>query len=155
MDTVTNWISAGSSFGTTIIAVVAAWVGLATFKSQRTTSDITLALDIFKEINRYWDRLSAEKDSGSYQYNMGQILVQFEIAAGLFNEKTLSGKANIILGDHIVEVFTLLSSSADGKMLLSQCASSPTTYVELRKFMSERMPQALVSLDFKDALASE
>jgi hypothetical protein len=144
---IADWIGAASTLVAALIAAVAAWIGLRAYKDQRTTSDVGLALSIFGEINHYWDRLS--EDSGKYEYNMGQILAQFEIAAALFNNRILTKDANVILADHIVEVFTQLNSTTEGETLIERCCSSPSTFKELRSFVNERMPQALNSLDFK------
>jgi len=143
-----EWLEALSTFAGAAVALVAAWVGLKTFRNQRAASDVQLALGIFAEINRYWDRLS--ENSGSYQYNMGQILAQFEIAAGLFNNKILEEKAAIILADHIVEIFCQIKDSPDGAALLEQCKSSEATFSELKKFINKRAPQALNALKFID-----
>lgn len=145
---ITDWIGALSSFGATAVAVVAAWIGLRTFRNQKTVSDVQVALQIFGEINRYWDRIIS--GDGSYDYNMGQILAQFEIGAGLFNRNALTKDASVILGDHIIEVFTQIQSSPEGKGLLARCCSSNTTFVELFKFIRRRMPQALNVLDFNN-----
>jgi hypothetical protein len=127
---------------------VAAWVGLRTFRSQRTASDVQLALGIFGEINRYWDRISDK--SGSYEFNIGQILAQFEIAAGLFNRSVLTKEATDILGDHIVEVFTHIRTSPGGEGLIEQCRSSHSTFSELNKFIKKKMPQALNAIAFRE-----
>jgi len=140
MPSATDWISAISSLLAASVAGYAGWVGLATFKRQRTTSDIDFAFKIFGEINRYWDRIT---DGSSYDYNMGQILAHFEIASSLFNHQILSTDANSILRDHIIEVFTLIQSSDGGRLLLDRCGSSDSTFLELRKFAREHMPQAL------------
>ena len=136
-----------STFGGAAVALVAAGVGLRTFRSQRVVSDVQLALSIFSEINRYWDRLS--ENLGSYEYNMGQILAQFEVAATLFNKRVLAEKASTILGDHIVEVFSQIKASPEGDALLERCKSADSTFVELHIFIRERMPQALNALEFR------
>jgi len=148
MSSAADWVSAASAAVTTIIAGVAAWVGLWTFRNQRTASDVGLALSIFGEINRYWDRLSA--NSAEYDYNMGQILAQFEIAAGLFNRGVLTSDAEAILADHIVEVFSQIMSSSSGEELLKRCCSATTTFQELQNFIRKKMPQALNSLEFRN-----
>lgn len=150
MPSATDWISASSSLLAASVAGYAAWVGLATFKRQRTTSDIDFAFKIFTEINRYWDRIT---DNQSNDYNMGQILAHFEIAASLFNRRILSTDANSILRDHIVEVFTLIQSSDGGKSLLDRCGSSESTFLELTKFARENMPQALSVQKFHEQKA--
>jgi len=129
-----------------VVAVIAAWIGLKTFKSQRTVSDIQLAISIFNEINRYWDRIG--DGIGTYQFNMGQILAHCEIGADLFNRNALTKDASGFLGDHIVEIFTMIRSSPEGRALIDQCCSSPTTFEQLQKFVRDRMPQALSALDF-------
>lgn len=141
-----DWIAALSTLAAAVIAGIAAGVGLKTFRSQRTASDVQMALGIFNEINRYWDRLSEQPNN--YEYNMGQILAQFEIASGLFNKNILTDDATLILGDHIVEVFSQISMSPDGIRLLETCQSSHSTFQELKKFIRDRMPQALNTADF-------
>ncbi|WP_156359408.1 hypothetical protein [Sphingomonas sp. Leaf242] len=148
MASATDWILASSSLLAAGVAGYAAWVGLATFKRQRTASDVDLAFRIFVEINRYWDRLSSDRQL--YEYNMGQILAHFEIAAALFNRNILSTNAPSILGDHIVEVFTQIQASDAGKSLIAQCCSSDSTFSELIKFVRNRMPQALSSYGFQE-----
>lgn len=147
MASAADWIAAMSTMVGAITAIVAAWIGLDTFKSQRTASDVNVALNIFNEINRYWDRHSS--DPADYSYNMGQILAQFEIAASMFNSKILSSNATQFLGDHIVEVFSQLRSSLQGEELIMRCCSSDKTFVELQKFVKARMPQALNALEFR------
>lgn len=107
-----------------------------------------MALGIFNEINRYWDRIT--DNLGSFDYNIGQILVQFETAAGLFNRNVLTKDATDILGDHIVEVFTQIQASPEGKGLLDRCRSSGTTFSELTKFSRQRLPQALSALAYTE-----
>lgn len=107
-----------------------------------------LAVSLFNEINRYWDRLV---DTGDYKYNMGQILSYFEIACSLFNRGILTKSANLVLEDHIVEVFTQIQSDTGGQAFIRECLSSPTTFSELKTFFKGRMPQALNAMSFSDA----
>ena len=144
-----DWLSFAANATTAGVALYAAAVGLKTFNSQRTSTDVSLSLTIFAEINRYWDQLS--KDASDYDYNMGQILAQFEIASGLFNRGVLTNQATLILGDHIVEVFTQLRASSDGQDLIDRCCSSDTTFEELKRFAASRMPQALNVAQFRAA----
>ncbi|MCW2393156.1 hypothetical protein [Sphingobium sp. B11D3A] len=138
---ITDWVTAFSSGATAVIAFVAAWMGIRTFRHQRTSYDVSMALEIFSEINRYWDRIS--ENNSEYQYNIGQILSYFEIACSLFNKNILTKDAKDVLGDHIIEVFTGLQTSEHGKNFINSCRSSRTTFSELRKFANENFPQAL------------
>jgi hypothetical protein len=146
--TAPDWISAFSAAIGVLIAGIAAWFGLRTFQHQKTSNDIALALSIFAEINRYWDRISSS--DADQDYNYGQILVYFEIACALFNRKMLASDANAILGDHIVEVFSILQSTDSGREIIRKCRSSDTTFAELEKFGKKRFPQALKALAFAD-----
>lgn len=145
---ITDWITAASSLLTAVVAVAAGGIGIKTFWHQRTAHDVGMAVQIFMEINRYWDRLC--EPGCDYKYNIGQVLSYFEIACGLFNRNTLTKDAPNILGDHILEVFTSIQTSPHGKELLDSCRSSPTTFAELRKFADKRFPQALVVQAFSD-----
>jgi hypothetical protein len=139
LGSIPDWIAAIAAVITTLIA---SWIGFTTFRQQRTSADITLAFSIFSAINCYWDRLVDDTHSRSYKYNMGQILTQFELAAGLFNNKTLSNKALPILKDHIIEVFSSLEHSTDGEKILDACRSSADTFKELRNFAKRHMPSS-------------
>lgn len=146
LPTAPDWISAISAACGVVIAAVAAWFGLKTFRHQKTTNDVSLALGIFQDINRYWDRI-ASKD-GDQEYNYGQILAYFEIACALFNRSILSSHANAILGDHIVEVFMVLQSTEGGKEIIQRCRSADSTFVELEKFGRKRSSQGLTTINF-------
>jgi hypothetical protein len=141
-----DWIAAVAAV---VTAAVAIKLGFQTFQHQRTTADVQLALSLFERINVYWDRLTDSK-SANYQYDMGQILAQFELAAMLFNTKTLSGGALPILKDHIVEVFTALQLSDEGQKIIGLCKSSPDTFSELTKFSRQHMPTALRVLGYSE-----
>lgn len=112
--------------------------------------DVQVALEIFAKINSYWDRLT-DSSSTHYQYDMGQILAHFELAAMLFNRETLSKDALPILKDHIIEVFTSLQTSVDGRRIIELCRSSPDTFKELTAFARDHMPTALRVLQFADS----
>jgi hypothetical protein len=146
---VADWITAGAATSTAAIAYYAARTGLATFRHQRTSFDVQMALGIFESINRYWDRLAS--DTKHYTYNMGQILAQFEVAAALFNNGVLTKTAEPILKDHIVEVFARLISTDEGKRTISECSSSPDTFKELRRFLADHAPTALNALTFAES----
>lgn len=105
-----------------------------------------LALSLFADINRYWDRIVDEK--GDHKYNYGQILAQFETAAALFNRKILGNEGQIVLKDHIVEVWLSLSSSEHGKELIEQCRSASATFTELESFFKIHQPTALLADKF-------
>ncbi len=124
----------------------AAVVGLRTLSAHRTANDVSTALTIFSEINRYWDCL-AQPDC-DFKYNIGQVLTHFEIASALFNKNVLTETASVILADHMVEVFTTLQVSENGARLIEQCRSAETTFDELRMFAGKRFPQALNTLAF-------
>lgn len=143
-----DWFSASAAIIGAITAVVAAYVGLRTFRHQQTTNDVTLALDIFGQINRYWDR-AAEPGGGS-NYNFGQILAYFEVAAALFNDGVLATQANKILKDHIVEVFSNFQINQSGQKLLDYCKSADTTLDELHKFARANFPEALLAQAFSE-----
>lgn len=128
--------------------MVAAWLGLRTFFHQRTSNDVSLALSLFAEINRYWDRISTGE--GEVEYNYGQILAYFEVACALFNRKILTSDANSILGDHIVEVFATLQASERGREIIKRCRSSNSTFSELERFGKLRFSQALQTLAFAE-----
>lgn len=145
MSTASDWISAVATLCATGIAGAAAWFGLRTFAHQRTVNDVQMAVGIFNQINHYWDRLI---DSKNYDYNMGQILSYFEIACSLFNRNILTDSANLVLGDHIVEVFTQIIADEKGRKFIDRCLSSPNTFSELKCFFRRRMPQALNSMAF-------
>jgi hypothetical protein len=136
METAPDWISAISSLVAALTALIAIIIGVNTLAHQKVTADIQLAHGLFSEINRYWDRIS--DTNTNREYNMGQILVQFEIGAGLFNREVLSESASLILGDHIVEVLTQLARAEGGQVLMERCCSSNTTFVELNKFIAKR-----------------
>ena len=138
-----DWLSAISSTSTLCLA---AYLGRTTFKQQQTSSDISLAVDLFSHINRYWDRITDDKGGAGYIYNMGQVLTHFELAALLFNTKSLSSCALPVLKDHTVEVFTSFQTSEDGESLIKVCQSSPDTFKELRAFASLYMPCAAAVL---------
>jgi hypothetical protein len=144
-----EWSSALSAATGVLIAGIAAWFGLRTFRNQKTSNDVTLALGIFGEINRYWDRISASE--GGQEYNYGQILAYFEVACALFNRKILASEANAILGDHIVEVFSILEATENGREIIKKCRSSDSTFEELEKFGKKRFPQALKTLAFANS----
>lgn len=144
-----DWFTATAALCTAAIAYNAARTGLATFRHQRTSFDVQMALGIFDNINRYWDRLAS--DGEHYTYNMGQILAQFEVAAALFNNGVLTKTAEPILKDHIVEVFVQLISTDEGKRTVSQCSSSPDTFKELRRFLAAHAPTALRALTFQES----
>lgn len=148
LGSVADWVTAAAAVGTVGIAGYAAYMGLATFRHQRTSFDVQMAIGIFESINRYWDRLAS--DSEHYTYNMGQILAQFEVAAALFNNGVLTRTAEPILKDHIVEVFVRLISNEDGRRTISECSSSPDTFKELRKFLADHAPTALRALSFQE-----
>jgi hypothetical protein len=144
-----EWLASGAAVSGAIVAVIAAWVGLRTFLHQRTSNDVALALSLFAEINRYWDRISLAQ--GEAEYNYGQILAYFEIACALFNKNILSSDANSILGDHIVEVFAVLQASENGRAIIKTCKSSSSTFSELEKFGKSRFSQALQTLAFEES----
>jgi hypothetical protein len=133
-----DWLAALASL---VTAGIAAWVGLRTYEQQRTSSDVKLALEIFETINRYWDRLV---DSGHPRYEHGQILSQFELAATLFNNRTLSPKALPILENHIIEVFNSYKSSEDGQQLIRELKTSNHTFAELEKFLADHVRELRV-----------
>jgi hypothetical protein len=140
----TEWISAISSAAVAVITALTAWFGLKAFHYQRTSSDVLLALSIFSSINSYWDRIKDNKGE-TYSYDMGQIFTQFEIASKLFNDTVLSKDALHILKDHIIEVYTAIQSSEDGPKFIESCISSPTTFDELKKFLKQHFPTALLA----------
>lgn len=150
---VPDWLSFLANLITVSIAFYAAFIGLRTLRNQLTSSDVSLSIELFKEINRYWDLLSEKGEK--YDYLMGQILAHFEIAAGLFNRGVLTEQARLILGDHIIEVFSRLKMSSDGEALIDQCCSSPTTFEELKKFASARMPSALNAIQFQQGRSDQ
>ena len=143
-----DWISAVSTLCGIGVAAYGGWIALNTYKHQIETSDVQLALKIFDEINRYWDRIV--DGSGAYSYNSGQILAQFEIASGLFNDELLHASAQKILADHIVEVFTAWQADEVGKKLIRDCYSSKDTFIELHKFARSKFPKALLADAFGD-----
>lgn len=144
--TLTDWLSVIIASVGIAIAAWAAFVGLRTFQHQQTTNDVSLALTIFEQINRYWDR--ADEEFGNRNYNFGQILAYFEVASGLFNDKVLTEQARKILKDHIVEVFASLQSSEAGRDLLEHCRSSGNTFSELNKLAKTHFPEALLAQAF-------
>lgn len=147
-----DWVAAAAALTTAGIAAYAGYLGIRTFQHQRTSFDIQLALGIFDTINRYWDRLTDTK-SANYDYDMGQILAQFEVAASLFNHDILTKSALPILKDHIVEIFSSIAVSTDGPRLLQACCSSPETFKELRTFLKKHTPTALNAMAFRDDMA--
>jgi hypothetical protein len=149
-DSVTDWIAALATLAGACAAGYGAYFGITTFRHQRTVNDVSLALSIFGEINRYWDRITDSR-AEDHDYNMGQILAQFEIAAALFNQEILTNTALPILKDHIIEVFSSITTDTYGKELLGRCASSPETFVELRKFSRSHMPTALRFLQHEES----
>jgi hypothetical protein len=144
-----DWLGAGSAVVGVAIAALVAWQGLRAFLHQRTTNDVALALSLFAEINRYWDRISSRE--GDAEYNYGQILAYFEVACALFNRQILTTAANSILSDHIVEVFSILQTSEGGKEILRRCRSADSTFSEIEKFGKLKFPQALRAVAFAEA----
>lgn len=142
-----DWVSALAGLVGAFTAVIATTVGLNTFRHQQTTNDVVLALAIFEQINRYWDR--ADEHGGS-NYIFGQILAYFEVAASLFNDGILTKQASKILRDHIIEVFTSLQTSNAGREVIEHCRSSGTTFDELQKFAKTHFPRALLAQAFSD-----
>jgi hypothetical protein len=142
-----EWISAGAGVVTAFIAAFTAWFGIKIFKHQRTSSDVQMALGIFTTINFYWDRIT-DSDGANYKYDMGQIFAQFETAAKLFNDDILTKDALPILKDHIVEVYTNIQSTNEGKDFINSCISSPTTFKELKEFLKCHFPTALLAQQY-------
>jgi hypothetical protein len=150
---VLEWVSAIASLATAGIAAFTAIFGIKIFQHQRTSSDVQVALGIFATVNFYWDRIT-DNDGTNYQYNMGQIFAQFETAARLFNDDILTKNALPILKDHIVEVYTFVQSTPEGKEFINSCKSSQTTFKELRKFLKIHFPTALLAQQYLN-LASD
>jgi hypothetical protein len=142
-----DWLSAIANLITAAIAAFTAWFGIRIFKHQRTSADVQLALGIFSSINLYWDRITDTKAT-NYQYDMGQIFAQFETAARLFNDSILTADALPILKDHIIEVYTNVQSTDEGRNFIQNCMSSPTTFEDLRKFLRTHLPTALLAQQF-------
>jgi hypothetical protein len=142
-----DWLSALANVAMAITAAFTARFGIRIFQHQRTSSDVEMALGIFATINGYWDRIS-DNNSQNYTYDMGQIFAQFEIAARLFNDSILTKDALPILKDHIVEVYGNIQSSEAGKGFIENCTSSPSTFVELKKFLNSHFPTALLARQF-------
>lgn len=149
---ITDWIEALSTLVAAATAVSAGYLGIRTFQHQRTSNDVQLALGIFSDINGYWDRI-VDSESRHYEYDVGQILAQFEVAASLFNKAILTKDALPILKDHIVESFTHIKMSDEGKGIVQACQSSPTTFEELNKFLKKHLPTALNAASFREGLA--
>ncbi len=112
-----------------------------------------MALGIFATVNFYWDRIT-DSEGTNYQYDMGQIFAQFETAARLFNDDILTKTALPILKDHIVEVYTFVQSTPEGKVFINSCESSHTTFEELRKFLKIHLPTALLAQQYSKLVAS-
>ncbi|RYZ78828.1 MAG: hypothetical protein EOP06_28340 [Proteobacteria bacterium] len=146
MATLPDWISAIAAVvglpGVAISIIIAARA----FRKQASSSDIQTAYDIFKEINRYWDLIALEEKK--FNYCCGQILSQFEIAASLINNGRMSSDADMVLKDHIIEVFTQLQMDENGKKVIESCLSSKETFCELKKFAKRYQPQALAFMGF-------
>lgn len=152
-----NYITAACTLIATITAVAGTIVALRTFAHQRTANDISLAMQVFSEINQYWSRISEldPKDIkyiDKYEYNMGQILTYFEISCAMFNKKILTKDASDVLSDHIIEVFSQLESTDNGMRLISKCVSSDETFCELKKFAKCNFPKALKASTFGQKL---
>lgn len=147
-----DWVAALANVVTVGVAAFAAYYGVRTFQHQRTSNDVQLALGIFDVINRYWDRLIDSKGA-NYDYDMGQILAQFETAAMLFNRKVLTNDALPILKDHIVEVFGSLVTNDEGGKLIQACCSSPDTFKELKTFFKDHTSTALNAISFQQKLS--
>lgn len=145
---VPDWLSSITSIITAVVAGVAAYYGIRTFQHQRTSYDVSLSLDIFRDINGYWNRIT--EDPSSYDYNIGKILAHFELAATLFNKRVLTKNALPILKDHIIEVFTRLSMDENAKRLIDSCCSSRGTFSELQAFLKTHLPTALAALEFQN-----
>jgi hypothetical protein len=79
---------------------------------------------------------------------MGQIFAQFETAARLFNDSILTADALPILKDHIIEVYTNVQSTDEGRAFIQNCMSSPTTFEDLRNFLRTHLPTALLAQQF-------
>lgn len=92
-----------------------------------------MALGIFATINSYWDRIS-DSNSQNYDYDMGQIFAQFEIAARLFNDSILTKDALPILKDHIVEVYESIQSSDAEKDFLNDALLPLQPLLSVRNF---------------------
>lgn len=146
----TAWIEAIAAIATAGAAVYAAVFGIRTFRYQKSVNDVDLSFRIFSEINRYWDRVIDGSETKDYDY--GQILSYFEIAATLLNNGILSKDAEKILTDHIIEVFSDLKSSEAGKALLERCRSSNSTFADLQNFAAKRFTKVLLAQSFGDRL---
>jgi hypothetical protein len=147
---VPDWISSLSGALAATVAAIAGYVGVRTFQHQRTSYDVSLAMDIFRDINTHWNRV-IDGDSKNYYYEIGQILVHFEIAATLFNKRVLTGTALPILRDHIVEVYSALISDVSTAAIVDNCRSSDKTFSELDRFLKKHFPTALTALDHRTA----
>lgn len=139
---VPDWIAAVCGSGALIAAVIGAFLANRSFRHQVTNANIETSLAIFRDINAYWDRIT---DSGgtSFEYDLGQILTQFELASMLFNRGILTRQALPILKDHIIEVFRGIRGSDLGEKFIEKCMSSDTTLCELKAFMKAHQPTAL------------
>lgn len=133
-----EWLGAFASLTT---ACIAAWVGLRTYQQQRTSADVKLALSIFETINRYWDRI-ADNHAAHYHHDMGQIFSHFELAAMLFNKRTLSPRAQPILENHIADIYMSFRSTDEGRKLIDGYRSSENTFCELDAFLKTHVGPA-------------
>jgi hypothetical protein len=138
---IVDWISAASSVFTAGIAVYAANVGIKTLKHQRDSANIAVAVNLFDRINGYWDKM--QEPNSKPDYCLGQVLAYYETAAALINNKHLSDPAELILKDHIAEVWSKLTDDPYHREIIKKLESSDTSFSELKKFVNAYVPTML------------
>jgi len=132
---VADWLLVAAGIVTAAAAVYAAINGVRALNHQRDVDDVKLSYDILKEVSTYWDEMLI--DEGNRKFHIGQILMNFEYAASLFNRNTLSKEASEILSQYMIDTMAGFENDEDAGSFVRKLKSDDESLSQLSVFLQK------------------
>jgi hypothetical protein len=128
-----EWFVAIAGLITAVAAAYAAWNGVRILEHQRNVDDVKLSYEILKEVSTYWDEMLI--DDKNRKFYIGQILMNFEYAASLFNRNTLSEEASEILSLYMIDTMNGFANDIDAEIFIKKLNSEDENLSQLSVFL--------------------
>jgi hypothetical protein len=129
-----------------IVSVVALLVALYAIRRSNKNSSAAALVTLYEGFRQAWRRfLDAKKanDDAGLQYELSELLNLFELACGIYSERSLVGVSRELAHAYIEDSWVLLENSEDARERIRRMLTDRQTFKYIRKFLGKRCPSIL------------
>jgi hypothetical protein len=148
MPTWIDQLQALTSFGSFLVAIVAAWFvvlqlrhAASALRAQNTSRDMASVLSIWERLDEHWVRFRSADTEEAKRFEFGQLVSYYEMACSMFRDRVFTTRASRTLHEHLHEILPAMQRDPTFMILFEALSTDESTFENIRWFCRQPPPR--------------